>query len=403
MTTPAIDSYSVSPATFTRTTWYNGPDNPPDVYHGVQGEARQESELRPESVPVPKVNGFRACAPFFHNGVIRQCRGGIIDYTSFGVRTVFSENIVGWGVMQRSRHVSANTRNAALVKAYNNLKAQNINSSVFMGEAREGIELVANRLHGIAASIIRFRKSHLKLFLKAGATQRYNLPREFWCDIPNLWLELQYGWKPAMGDIYGIINELARDAKTNPPVITARGSHKDSFVENAPLQSLGAALQPTLRVKYQERVHAYLFFNMSAEQHVLDSSRLGLLEPASLTWELLPYSFIVDWALPIGNWLSALTATAGFNYLGGGMSKKVSGPLEATWIPPESGGYYNLHQFIPPNVQIRKDLHFERECFEGGPPVPGLYVKNPLSPLHVANAIALLTSAFTRDPHWSIK
>lgn len=33
--------------------------------------------------------------------------------------------------------------------------------------------------------------------------------------------------------------------------------------------------------------------------------RLGLKDPLSIAWELVPYSFVADWFIPIGAWLQA--------------------------------------------------------------------------------------------------
>jgi hypothetical protein len=34
--------------------------------------------------------------------------------------------------------------------------------------------------------------------------------------------------------------------------------------------------------------------------------KLGLTNLAGLAWELLPWSFVADWALPIGNWINSI-------------------------------------------------------------------------------------------------
>lgn len=46
---------------------------------------------------------------------------------------------------------------------------------------------------------------------------------------------------------------------------------------------------------------------------------LGLLNPALLWWELLPYSFVVDWFLPVGDVLTSLTAGIGMDGVVGGL------------------------------------------------------------------------------------
>jgi hypothetical protein len=43
----------------------------------------------------------------------------------------------------------------------------------------------------------------------------------------------------------------------------------------------------------------------------------GLLNPAAVAWELLPFSFVVDWFLPVGRYLEGLDVPMRFDHLGG--------------------------------------------------------------------------------------
>lgn len=45
--------------------------------------------------------------------------------------------------------------------------------------------------------------------------------------------------------------------------------------------------------------------------------RFGLLNPLEVIWELVPLSFVADWFLPIGDYLSALDAPFRFTHIGG--------------------------------------------------------------------------------------
>lgn len=42
-------------------------------------------------------------------------------------------------------------------------------------------------------------------------------------------------------------------------------------------------------------------------------AEFGLENPARLAWDLLPYSFVLDWAFPIGTWLDMQTALCGLS------------------------------------------------------------------------------------------
>lgn len=43
--------------------------------------------------------------------------------------------------------------------------------------------------------------------------------------------------------------------------------------------------------------------------------QMGLVNPALVAWELVPYSFVFDWFIQVGDWLTAQTALAGVDLL----------------------------------------------------------------------------------------
>lgn len=115
----------------------------------------------------------------------------------------------------------------------------------------------------------------------------------------DAWLELQYGWKPLLKDIYeGMVfidHNLRRPAVKTFRVRQYAGGKKSSIVHIPWPQNI--ARLPVKAVSSSSIV---------ARLKEADVARLsGLLDPASVAWELLPYSFVIDWFIPIGNYLSA--------------------------------------------------------------------------------------------------
>jgi len=53
------------------------------------------------------------------------------------------------------------------------------------------------------------------------------------------------------------------------------------------------------RLSYSARYIAELYEDISLNRS------LGLVDPVQIAWEVVPYSFVVDWFLPIGTYLSA--------------------------------------------------------------------------------------------------
>jgi hypothetical protein len=52
-------------------------------------------------------------------------------------------------------------------------------------------------------------------------------------------------------------------------------------------------------LSFSKRLIAELYEELSLQRS------LGLVNPAEIAWEVVPYSFVVDWFLPIGSYISA--------------------------------------------------------------------------------------------------
>jgi hypothetical protein len=213
------------------------------------------------------------------------------------------------------------------------------------------------------------------------------LARDLWCQIPSQWLEIQYGWNPLMSDVMGAMLHLQHRNRFRLSTVhvTASGkSESDLILPRGGRNSSGVNL--SFRIKHQASV--FLTYRMSSPQ-LAEVSSLGLVNPIEILWEIIPYSFVVDWFLPVGPWLSSLTGDVGMSFLTGGRNLKstvkfvsadVYAPPAAAerWDPPKLGGSSGT---------------FTRTSY-ATTPFPGLYVKSPLSVLHTLNGLALLAQSF---------
>jgi uncharacterized protein YlaN (UPF0358 family) len=115
-------------------------------------------------------------------------------------------------------------------------------------------------------------------------------------DISGRWLELQYGWLPAIGDAYEAAKAFAalQEGRKN----TVRVVHKV-------VKPIEGSAAPTL---YQcpgtSEVIGAIEYEMSEELSFATS--LGLTDPLSVAWEIIPFSFVIDWFYPIGTFLDNL-------------------------------------------------------------------------------------------------
>lgn len=106
------------------------------------------------------------------------------------------------------------------------------------------------------------------------------------------WLQLQYGWLPLLNDAKEGAEFLAQQTLPRKYKVRVRRH------VTAPIQ--GAAY--FTKWKGQNTVHGQIVATL-VEVNV--PALAGLTDPASVAWELVPYSFVVDWFIPIGEYLSA--------------------------------------------------------------------------------------------------
>jgi len=396
-------------------------------HHIGNGTTRKHIAIYPASGNAGMIAGFRTCRAWNHTWSEQKLTGGSsrgsirVEYAP-GLsypHLFYPQDVDAWycngGVFDFVMTVpplpSSNLINATEQAALNKLKDQDVHLGNFIAEADKTFKMFVEAARYIAGSVNNFRKANPVLWLKAFATQRGGfLSKKQQALIPKKWLELQYGWKPTMSDLYGAIHHLSRRNRFQRPYVFVK-AHKRNTADGTPISrqlqggaapgylagNPGCVIQ-TLDVQdcWVQLVYAL------RNPYLAELSSLGLINPAEIAWELTHLSFVVDWFLPISSWLSALTADAGYDFLTGSLSlksvRKPGASYETGSHPPSSpvpGNPSQSYLYTYPSIPtISGEIgQFERRCY-GSAPVPGLYVKNPLSFDHVANAMSLLAQAF---------
>lgn len=386
MTTPAKNEYAEVHLPANRLLSWAGVNFP--VGNNL---LRLHSEYRPASSTGGRIGNLKVCQDWEHSGSDWQkANDASVQYDSgdptFWIRD--SGNIFD-DTFPSAIEPSSNMGNASLVKALEKLKNQDVHIGNFVAEAHKTLEMFATNANRIGKGVMAFRKKFPKLFNTARQVEKDSLPRNRWCEIPNLWLELQYGWKPLMSDVYGAIHHLQKRKRFNMPLVTVKGyvaDDIDSYVDAFDT----AGNKFSCHYTHHREVSTFLTYGLSSPG-LAELSSLGLINPLEIVWETTRFSFVVDWFLPVSSWLSSLTADTGYTWKSGGQSIKSKCTFRNSTLVQKSPAY-NIQNYSLP-VRAGMSRSFRRHCFSGSP-FPGLYVKNPLSLTHVANALSLLTQAF---------
>lgn len=255
--------------------------------------------------------------------------------------------------------------NSALLKFYDKQSEGMANMAVTFAERQSAIDMIANKATKIFRAYRNVKRGKLRRAMKNLGIAQGPTPRSK--QAAGQWLELQYGWLPLVGDIYTLSN-------LKP---FAGGRITGTADATSQVGSGNKVTTQTRIVKYGADV-------IISDPTLAFSNNLGLMNPALVAWELVPFSFVVDWFLPVGDHINNLMADVGVTY----RNSYKSTYDNVSIYHNEPRVYTNEYNFTQVEGCLGTYKRFSRAVLSK-PPMPDLVFKNPLSPMHLANAIAL--------------
>lgn len=276
-------------------------------------------------------------------------------------------------------------KQAAEIEALLQLKDQRINLAQVWGERDQLARLVGDTATRLARA---YKAARARKFREAAK----HLGAK-WRGTPRNWLELQYAWKPLLGDIHGAVQEI-QDIPPHEWLVTVKGTSQRNWIETSSLTAHGGSASFYVKDKHFQGGFVRLDYHPDDDFMIL-VRRLGLSNPLTLAWELLPYSFVVDWLWPIGDWTSSLDAAIGFNFRSGSFSRirRVHRTLSPSWENHDSSVKEIWADF---EGGVFKGTELIRTLYSSSPLPRPPSTKNPGSLLHMANGLSLLAEAFGR-------
>lgn len=268
---------------------------------------------------------------------------------------------------------------------------------------RQTVDLIADSAKRIALSLLALKKGNLS----QASSQLFTAarPRRFGPggapshtkSLANNWLALQYGWKPLLQDISESMELVSKFKSPSAPVFMVKASAKDKLVVTRRLAYNSDAPTCGRELRTTETYVTYMLRYKVADRLTQFLSQTGFTSPVNLGWELLPYSFVVDWFLPIGPYLETLNAFEGLEFVDGYKTKftREEGSYRQSFEGPNFPGFET-----PCNIYVRKGslsffaVRHDREKFTSFPTPTFPQFKNPFSTAHALNGLALLRSAF---------
>lgn len=267
----------------------------------------------------------------------------------------------------------------AIIKALLALKDQHINLGVAFAEMQQTANLVGTTASRIGKAYTSFKRGRFRQGMQhLGASSR---------KVPQSWLEAQYAWKPLLGDVYGAMDALA-DSPRIDFLMTTKGQVSDRD-EGQRIEYSDIANR---KLAWERSSGAFVRLDYLPSNIFLDTlSRVGMTNPAEVIWEKVPFSFVVDWFLPVGDYLSSFDAAIGWTFKSGSISYLQKCKTKIT-DGPTSNNHYVGGKFSGSSRFVR----VIRQPYTSSPLPKAPRFKNPLSLGHMANGLSLLATAFGR-------
>lgn len=301
-----------------------------------------------------------------------------------------------------------NVVNHSAMKALNSLKGSSFNAVVTAAELGQTVSMIASFARSASDAIIGLRRGNIHAAAAAlgckplGRRARAKFRREYTYDqskaVANGWLAYKYGWMPLLQDVRSAA-ELASSRITLPPPQRVSAQHTLSMADSADFEGgwhwygrNGPTKTVTSRINTSCRT-TFVFRQSGTPQL---PTALGLTNPALVAWELVPLSFVVDWVLPVGDYLNSLDATIGWDLVRGFQTIKVAEKHTQRW---HGQYYYGWDEIREADAMAHQESkYFQRNVFKSFPSVDFLALasvpKNNPNASMFASAVSLLRQFF---------
>jgi hypothetical protein len=312
----------------------------------------------------------------------------------------------------------------AEIRALSKLKNQNVNFAEFFGEAAQTAKLFGDTAKSVATALRNVKKGNVVGALKAlsfgsGNRQRRKAaaavkreakaissrlgsqflgPRssdEQSKKLAGTWLALQMAWGPLLSDVDGAAKLLAERSTQDPKrtrfSVRAMITHsvKSSSKSGGPL-----VVYKDTGGKYGALVRLDFYFSQAC---IASANADGLTNPASVAWELTPFTFLTDYFVNIGGYISNLDSSLGKEFVGGSVTRFQEWTSEIVKIYDESTALHGTE-----GSRIRSLKAMQRSVYSGFPDASmhTVQIRNPLkNRKRLANTIAVLRLAVDEFLH----
>lgn len=226
--------------------------------------------------------------------------------------------------------------NAVVVSARANAVSDAWDVLTFMAELQSSVRTLATVSSRFWNASARLAETAQRISRKRGRLRKAG---EVYDIFRNLWLEGRYGIRPMVYDAVDITNVIRKlTSEERSALITGKGYQRSPAEPSFEVET-----DQTIGNFYRERTTLEKSgFNVTyrgkayieAKGDWSDAFQADIFNTA---WELTPYSFVFDWFVDVGSWISTLTPTASGSFAGTCVSYKYNASNTRSFIMEPHG------------------------------------------------------------------
>lgn len=273
-------------------------------------------------------------------------------------------------------------RNRAWSDFVDNVRTGPASLGVALAEWPESLSMIANRAVRLRAGYRDLRRGDFRGFLRQFAIGSKRKHRNKVSNVANeassLWLEYSFGWKPLTQDIYQGVNAMGEPVPGGP----VSGSGFEAVSKDYSSRWVIQRLEGKGYVKYGADVFV-------SNPNLYLAQQLGLANPALVAWELVPFSFMIDWVFDVGTCLGAMTDLLGCDV----SNRYCTGFIRGEGSYGDRGSSWGDTPFMNTGFQMMME---RRTSFPYPVPNTSFHANIGTSMNRAANAVSLLGQILTK-------
>lgn len=194
---------------------------------------------------------------------------------------------------------TGNDENALQSKLSEAIKGHGFNASIAFAEVEKSISTIKRSALAVTRMMRGLMTGNAQMALRAlGALPGQRVQSQVGAklkrgDIPGALLAMRYGWEPLLSDAFAAYDALRVSSKNRSLTFKVRKTVKyegeDSSAPTIYKLPCKGFRSVTLSVQMSEKLGFVQDYNV--------------LDPAGVLWERIPFSYVVDWFIPIGQFL----------------------------------------------------------------------------------------------------